>query len=90
MIVSAEISLYPLEQDFIPVIDDFLACLRAKPNISVRVNALSTQIRGEYREVMNILTDCMEQSLNQKVKMSFVLKVLNTDIEEFYNDLPGN
>ena len=50
-----EISIYPLNADYIPPIQDFIHRLNLNKNITVKTNATSTHIVGEYDEVMDIL-----------------------------------
>ena len=44
--VSVDISLYPLKENFIAPIDDFIASLQKYENIEVRTNSSSTQLFG--------------------------------------------
>ena len=44
MNLVAEISMYPLQSDYIPPIDDFLAQLNAEPSVEVKTNRMSTQL----------------------------------------------
>lgn len=55
MKASVEISLYPLHQDYEQVIIAFIEKLKANPNIRVEVNGLSTQLFGDYDELMDLL-----------------------------------
>ena len=73
--VAAELSLYPLTPDYEPVILDFIRLLRAQPGISVATNGLSTQLTGEYSDVMNALTVAMEPTMAGSVTCSFVVKL---------------
>lgn len=81
MTVSAELSLYPLTPDYSPVIIDFIELLRAQPGVTVATNGLSTQLTGDYPDVMAALTVAMQPTLAGTVTCSFVLKLLNVAIE---------
>ena len=51
MKLTADISLYPQREDFIPVIDDFIQALREVPELSIATTETSTLICGEYDSV---------------------------------------
>ena len=55
MRVAVDISLYPLDADFIPPIDDVINRLNGYPDIEVVTNPMATQLRGEYEAVMAAL-----------------------------------
>ncbi len=55
MQVSIDISLYPLNEKFIPPIDDFISNLKKYDNIGLRTNSMSTQLFGEFDDLMIIL-----------------------------------
>ncbi len=81
MIISAELSLYPLTPDYTEVIISFIHQLRAQPGITVATNGLSTQLTGDYDSVMAAITEAMRPTMAGKVTCSFVIKVLNVSIE---------
>ncbi len=56
MQVKVEISLYPLKENYIEVILEFIKNLNSYENIKVETNQLSTQIFGDYDFIMNLLT----------------------------------
>ena len=78
--VSAELSLYPLTQGYIDPIVAFIKLLREQPGVEVATNGLSTQLTGEYRDVMAALTTAMEPTLGGAVTCSFVIKILNVGV----------
>ena len=55
MKIAVDISLYPLTEDYLPPIEDLIARLGGHPGIEVAYNALSTQVRGEYDAVFDLL-----------------------------------
>lgn len=80
MIVSAELSLYPLTPDYeIPILA-FIRNLRRQPDVKVATNGLSTQLTGEYTAVMQALTHAMEPTLEEAFTCSFVIKLLNVGV----------
>ena len=71
-----EISLYPLNADFIPSIKDFIDRLNAYPELEVTTNAMSTQIAGEHARVFEILGVETAKSFAETGRKVFVMKVL--------------
>ena len=55
MKATIEISMYPLSDDYIKRVMDFLEDLKKHHNITVETNGLSTQVFGDYIELMDIL-----------------------------------
>ncbi len=82
MRISVEMSLYPLKEDYAPYIHSFLEALNAEPEISVRTNALSTQVYGEYDLVMATITAALKQQFEKGAPLSLVSKVLSVDREQ--------
>ena len=81
MKVSVDISYYPLKVEYIPPIKDFIARLNRHENLVVQTNGISTQVFGEYFEVMKILTDEIYKSFEIPHSV-FVLKVINADLNK--------
>ena len=80
MKISIEISYYPLKDEFIPPIMDFLERLRLHEEIVVQTNGMSTQIFGEYDRLMSIVTQEIKTSLGLPYQV-FVLKIVNADLQ---------
>ena len=77
MRAAVEISMYPLTGDYRPPIQTFIDRLNTHPGLSVRTNALSTQIWGPLDQVMSILTAEMASSAATGApQLIFVMKVL--------------
>jgi uncharacterized protein YqgV (UPF0045/DUF77 family) len=81
MKTSVEISYYPLNKEFIPYIKDFIERMKRYTEIAVRTNSMSTQVFGEYKNVMNALTNEIEKSFSLPHSV-FVLKIINADREK--------
>jgi len=79
MIISVDISLYPLSQDYVEPILAFIAKLETNPKLIVKRNSLSTQIFGEYRDVMDCLDSDVEAVFEQLPESVFVLKLVGMD-----------
>lgn len=83
MKISVELSMYPLNQQYIPPIDRFLEKLHEASEVEVRTNGMSTQLFGEYDVVMSILHDAMKRSMEEEPKVVFIAKFLNTDVSKY-------
>ncbi len=76
MDIGVEISLYPLHQQFIPPIQDFLDRLNADGALRVITNSMSTQVFGDYELVMQRLVRELRTTFEGNDKAVFVMKVL--------------
>lgn len=76
MEIGIEISLYPLNEDFIPPIEDFIARLNRGGHFKVLTNSMSTQIFGRYEDVLAALNREMRVTFENTAKAVFVMKVL--------------
>ena len=80
MYCLTEITLYPLDKDYETPILDFISRLNAHPGLEISTGETSTVMRGDYDLVMKTLAHEMKVSLEGTTRMSFVLKVLNTEV----------
>ena len=76
MRTAIEISLYPLDSDFIPPIKAFIERLNTYPELQVSTNAMSTQIAGEHQRVFEILAKETAITFDEAGRKVFVMKVL--------------
>ncbi len=82
MKASVEISMYPLGREFVPDIKDFIDRMKNHPGIICQVNGMSTQLFGDYREIMQALTLEIETSFERHGKSVFVLKIVNAFLKQ--------
>jgi len=80
MNISIDISYYPLKDEFIPPIKKFIQRLNSYDNITVKTNGMSTQVFGEYFEVMKIITKEIHNSFELPHSV-FILKIINADLQ---------
>ena len=80
MNISVDISYYPLKEEFIPPIKNFIGRLNAYDSIVVKTNGISTQVFGDYFEVMEIITKEIHKSFELPHSV-FVLKIINADLQ---------
>jgi uncharacterized protein YqgV (UPF0045/DUF77 family) len=76
MDIAVELSLYPLNADYIPPIKDFIDRLNAHSQLKVVTNSLSTQVFGPYAGVFAALTRELKVTFANNDKSVFVMKVL--------------
>ncbi|MCB9197525.1 MAG: hypothetical protein H6600_03640 [Flavobacteriales bacterium] len=80
MKVTLEISKYPLREEYIEPIKDFIDRLNSLPNITVKTNSTSTHVSGDYDEVMQHLQNEIKTSYTKFGKSIFVVKILLGDL----------
>lgn len=76
MQATIEISNYPLTEAYEEQILDFIERVRAHSDITVKVNATSTQITGAFDTVFAVLQQEIRASYEEYGQMIFVIKVL--------------
>lgn len=82
MMLSVEISLYPLTEQYVPVILDFIERMRGYPGLDVQSNALSTQVFGDYAEVMAAVGAELRHSFETHGAAVLVAKFVPGDARE--------
>ena len=78
MQVSIDISMYPLHKEFERPIIDFIKLLR-KSEFHTEENGLSTQIFGEYLDLMEFLNSQIHEALLDEKNCIFMLKIVTHD-----------
>ena len=74
MDIAVDISLYPLDADFIPPIQDFIDRLNCHAGLKVTTNHLSTQVFGDHERIFDVLRQEMGTSFASGGKSVFVVK----------------
>lgn len=77
MIITVEISMYPLTEAYIAPIEDFIQRINTYPELKVLTNSTSTHICGEADLVFDVLKKEITHSfehLNQGIFVSKILK----------------
>lgn len=80
MRIAVDISLYPIMEEFIPPIDDIIDRLNSHASLEVSTNRMSTQILGEYDDVMNALKQEIGISFERLPRAVFAIKILNNPL----------
>lgn len=81
MKTSVEMSYYPLTESYIPPIKDFIKRMNAYGSLVVKTSGMSTQIFGEYDEVMRAITIEIKKSFELPHSV-FVMKIINAALEK--------
>ena len=69
MQVMVELSLYPLVNEYIPPIQDFIDRLNSYSDITVSTSSTSTQVTGDYGVVMKVLGEEMQEPMKKWGKL---------------------
>lgn len=78
MKTSIEISYFPLREEFKAPIKKFIEALKENEKITVKPNSMSTNVFGEYDDVMAAVTQCIKDVLELPSSI-FLLKIMNLD-----------
>ena len=79
MKTSVEISYYPLNEEYVDHIRDFIQRMRSYEGLICRTNGMSTQVFGNYDLVMKALTREIGKSFELPHSV-FVMKIINADL----------
>jgi uncharacterized protein YqgV (UPF0045/DUF77 family) len=82
MKISVELTLSPLQDNYEPAIINFIKKLRAS-GLTVKENALSTQVYGDYEEVMQLLNTEIKEAFEEIDKGLIYMKIVKSDRSEY-------
>ena len=82
MEISVELTFSPLQDDFEQHIINFIKKLRAS-GLTVLENPLSTQVYGNYDEVMRVLNSEIKAAFELMDKGLLYMKIVKTDRSEY-------
>ncbi|MCF8713339.1 thiamine-binding protein [Joostella atrarenae] len=82
MNISVELTLTPIQDNFEPSIIHFIKKMRAS-GLTVLENPLSTQVYGEYDEVMKVLTTEIKEAFEMIDKGLLYMKIVKSDRSEY-------
>ncbi len=75
-IVTIEISMYPLVNEYEPHIISFLQNLKSYDGILVKTNAMSTYVQGPFETVWKVLGETFKNSFKSGIPLSNVMKII--------------
>ncbi|MEM7379585.1 MAG: thiamine-binding protein [Bacteroidota bacterium] len=82
MNISVELTLSPLQQDFEEPIIQFIKSLRAS-GLTVLENPLSTQVYGDYDQVMTLLQKEVKTAFELMDKGLLYMKIVKSDRSDY-------
>jgi uncharacterized protein YqgV (UPF0045/DUF77 family) len=82
MNISVDLTLSPLQNDYETHVINFIKALRAS-KFTVLENPLSTQIYGNYDELMAFLTSAIKTSFEGTDIAVLTMKVVKTDRSDY-------
>ena len=85
MKITLDISMYPLREDYEAQILKFIDHVKSNSKFEMRVNALSTQLQGDQKEVMSTVNNAIAEVYKDGMRATFVLKILPGDIDLSYS-----
>ena len=74
--LSIELTAYPLEDKYLPVIEKFIEHLRSYENIKLEVYPTCSVLFGDHDDVIDALSLSIKWSVENKNKIVFVSKFL--------------
>lgn len=81
MKLTAELSLYPLNEEYIPVIQDFINAVREHGGLDIVTNAMSTQICGDFDRVFALIRQELKASFERHGKQVLVCKFIPGELD---------
>ena len=85
MKISVELTLAPLNNNYVPTIKSFIKKLR-KLKIIINETPLSTQIYGEYDEVMNMIIPIIRKTFEDEDAVMLHIKMIKGDRSQYEPD----
>lgn len=76
MVITVEISMYPLQENYRSLISSFIEKLKDYPDLQTTTGPTSTVIIGEYARVMSCITQMLGWSYEEHGRSVFVAKFL--------------
>lgn len=79
MQLSADLSLYPLHDDYKHIILNYIEALERHPGIRIVKNTLSTQIFGDADTVWQAIAEVSNRSFREFGQQVLVIKIMPGD-----------
>ena len=76
MNLSIELTAYPLEDEYLPVVEKYIKHLRSYKNIKIEVFPTCSVIFGKHDDVIDVLSSSIKWIVKQKNKVVFLSKFL--------------
>ena len=85
MKISVELTLAPLKDNYVPTIKSFIKKLR-KLKVIINETPLSTQIYGEYDEIMNMIIPMIRKTFEEEDAVMLNIKMIKGDRSQYEPD----
>ncbi|MDN6310818.1 MAG: thiamine-binding protein [Psychroflexus sp.] len=82
MKISVELTLTPIQDDYEPVIIQLIKNLR-KSGLRVLENPLSTQVYGDYDQVMEVLNEEVKTAMEGMERGLIHMKIVKSDRQDY-------
>jgi len=76
MQLTAELSLYPLSENYIDIVLAFIDSLEQHHTLTIRRNAMSTQISGNSNTVMHVIQGALSESFERFGRQVLTVKFI--------------
>ena len=74
--MTVELSMYPLQQNYLALITDFIAKLNTYDNLRIVTTPTATMVVGDYEHMMKTLTELLRWSHQTHGKAVFIAKFI--------------
>lgn len=81
MKLTAELSLYPLQEDYISVIRAFIDACKEHDDLVIVTNAMSTQVCGDHEKVFSVVAAELNNSFERFGKQVLVCKFIPGELD---------
>lgn len=85
MKISVELTLTPLQDNYEPAIINFIKKLR-NSGLNIKENPLSTQVYGDYDEVMSLLNSEIKTAFEAIDRGLIYIKIVKSDRSDYAAD----
>ncbi|WP_372917339.1 YkoF family thiamine/hydroxymethylpyrimidine-binding protein [Salegentibacter sp.] len=85
MKISVELTLTPIQDDFEPAIINFIKKMR-ESGLTLKENPLSTQVYGDYDEVMSLLNSEIKNAFEAIDRGLLYMKIVKSDRSDYAAD----
>lgn len=85
MDISVELTLTPIQNDYEPAVINFIKKMR-ESGLTVKENPLSTQVYGDYDEVMALLNKEIKNTFESIERGLMYVKIVKSDLSEYAAD----
>lgn len=82
MKISVELTLTPIQDNYEPAIIDFIKKMR-ESGLTVKENPLSTQVFGDYDEVMDLLNQEIKNAFEAIDRGLMYVKIVKSDRSDY-------